>query len=181
MLKNIKASNTSLHYINFIPVWIELNSDPSVIVFSLRNTPHSDPDRQGTAIQFVSSGAGGNTIARIDFINPVDSTNNVDRSISITKTNGQSEEHAVFFSGQNVYQGSLSATTTCIWTVRIKGEWDAFTIRCGELNVLYNKQHGDLDGIWFDENIRKTNQLKFTGIKKFRYAGIDPISNKQIY
>ena len=143
-------------------------------VFSLRNTPHSKPDRTGTAFQFVSSGAG-NTIARIDFINPVDSAQGVDRSIAITKNDG-SDEHAVFFSEQQVWQGLLLGTTTCIWTVRIKGEWDAFTIGCGELNVLYNKQHEDLSAVWFDENIRKTNQLKFTGVKKWRYAGIDPIS-----
>ena len=143
-----------------------------MIVFSLRNTPHSKPDKTGTAIQFVSSGAGGNTIAKIDFLNPADSTQGVYRSIAITKADG-SDEHAVFFSEQNVYRGSLSATTTCIWTVRIKGEWDAFTIRCGELNVLYDKQHEDLSAVWFDENIRKTNQLKFTGIKKYRYAGTD--------
>ena len=88
-----------------------------MIFFSLRNTSHSDPDRTGTAVQFVSSGAGGNTIARIDFINPVDSTQGVDRSIAITKTDGQSNEHTVFFSDQLIWQGSLSATTTCIWTV----------------------------------------------------------------
>ena len=143
-----------------------------MIVFSLRNTPHSEPDRTGTAFQFVSSGAG-NTIARIDFINPVDSINGVDRSISITKTDGQSKEHAIFFSDQLVWQGTLWSTTTCIWTVRIKGEWDAFTVRCGEISAVNNRQHEELSGVWFDDNIRETNQLKFTGIKKWRYAGTE--------
>ena len=140
-----------------------------MIVFSLRNTPHSDTDRTGTAIQFVSSGAGNN-IARIDFLNPVDSAQGVDRSIAITKTDG-SDEHAIFFSGQQIWQGPLSSTSTCIWTLRIKGEWDAFTIRCGEISVVNNKQHQELKKVWFDENIRKTSQLKFSGIKEYRFAG----------
>ena len=138
-----------------------------MIVFSLRNTPHSDPDRTGTAFQFVSSGE--NTIARMEFNNPHDSE---DRSIAIKKTEG-SDIHGIFFSEQPIWQGSLLGSTTCIWTVRIKGEWDAFTMRCGKITVLNNKQHEDLSVVWFDENIRKTNQLKLTGIKKYRYAGTE--------
>ena len=170
LLQNARGSTISLLNIHLIPDWIELDNDPSVIVFSLRNTPHSDSDRTGTAFQFVSSGVGNN-IAKIDFINPEDSAQGVDRSIAITKTDGQSDENAVFFSGQQVWQGSLLGTTTCIWTVRIKGEWDAFTVRCGEISVVNNRQHEDLKAVWFDENIKKTSQLKFSGIKKYRFAG----------
>ena len=60
----------------------------------------------------------------------------------------------------------------CIWKILIEGEWGAFTVMCGDMNLV-NVQWGDVDVVWFDENIRKTNQLKFTGIKKWRYAGTD--------
>ncbi|KAL5262015.1 hypothetical protein ACHWQZ_G007653 [Mnemiopsis leidyi] len=151
------------------PHWIEIDSTTATTTpFALRNRPHNNPDKTGTAFQFVSS--GGNTIARIEFLNPVDIK---DRSIVFTQTDPlQPDSLAILFSGQQEYKGSVAGLSNCIWTVQITGEWDAFTIRCGGTTVVNDKKADALKSdFWFDPNIGKTNQLKFVnGITKYRYA-----------